>query len=127
MPVPVGWKKSPGHLIWDVNMYFTQKSHWFKDAHRTTDPKESKYSVVVSRYIVSISMTYSALNHIDVTAADIQNVYLQALSYEKHYVICGKEFGLEHKINIDLIRRALYCGKFSGWDFWPHLRICMTF
>ena len=25
--VPVGWKKSSGHLIWYVNMDFTQKSH----------------------------------------------------------------------------------------------------
>ena len=37
--VPVGWKKSSVHLIWDVKMDFTQKACWVKDGHRTPDPK----------------------------------------------------------------------------------------
>ena len=68
---------------------------------------------------------YAALNDIDVTAADIKNAYLQAPSSEKHYVICGAEFGLENVGKIALIRRALYGGKASGADFWRHLRSCM--
>ena len=72
-PVPVGWKKSPGHLIWDVQMDFTKKSYWVKYKHCTPDPKESNYASVVSRYSVIISLTYAALNYVDVTAANIQN------------------------------------------------------
>ena len=37
--VPVGWTKTPGHLIWDLKMDFTRKARWVKDGHRTPDPK----------------------------------------------------------------------------------------
>ena len=126
-PKTVGLKKSSRHLIWDVNMDFTQKAGWVKDGHRTPDPKESNYAGVVSRDSVRIALTYADLNDMDVTAAEIQNTYLQAPSSEKHYVICVKEFGLEHEGMIALIRRAFYCGKLAGRDFWTHFRSCMIF
>ena len=126
-PVPIGWKKSSGHLIWDVNMDFTQKTRWVKDRHRTPDPKDSNFAGVVSRDSVRIELTYVYLNDVDVTAADIQNAYLQATYSEKHYLICGKEFGVEHKGKTALIRCALYGEKLAGRDFWTHLKICMTF
>ena len=81
---------------------------------------------MVSRESVRIALTYAALNEIDVTACDIRNAYLQAPSSERHYVICGSEFGLENVGKIALIRRALYGGKASGADFWRHLRTYMT-
>ena len=123
---PVGWTKSSGHLVFDVKMDFTRKARWVKDGHRTVDPDQSTFAGVVSRESVRIALTYAALNDINVTAADIQNAYLQAPSSEKHYIICGSEFGLEHQGKVALIRRALYGGKSSGADFWKHLRSCMT-
>ena len=57
-------------------MDFTRKARWFKNGHRTLDPKESNYSDMVSRNSVIITLTYVALNDVDVTAADIQNAYL---------------------------------------------------
>ena len=71
-----GWKKSYVHIIWDLNMNFTRNSRWVKDGHRTTDTKESNYAEVVSRDSVRISLTYTALNDVDVTAANTQNAYL---------------------------------------------------
>ena len=82
---------------------------------------------MVSRDSVIISLNYAALNHMDVNATDIQNYYLQAPSSEKHYVICGNNFGLEHKGKISLIRRALYGVKLADRDFWNHSRSCMNF
>ena len=52
---------------------------------------------------------------------------MQAPSSEKYYVICEKEFSLEHEGKIALIRRALYGGKLAGRDFWTHLRSCINF
>ena len=52
---------------------------------------------------------------------------MQVPSSGKHYVICGKEYGLEHEGKIALIRRALYGGKLDDRDFCTHLRSCMTF
>ena len=122
---PPGWTKSSGHLVFDVKMDFTRKARWVKDGHRTPDPEQSTFAGVVSRESVRIALTYAALNGIDVMTADIKNAYLQAPSSEKHYIICGAEFGLENVGRIGLIRRALYGGKSSGADFWRHLRTCM--
>ena len=125
-PIPVGWTKSSGHMVFDVKMDFTRKARWVKDGHKTPDPDNSTFAGVVSRESVRIALTYAALNDINVCAADIKNAYLQAPSSEKHYIICGLEFGLEHVGKVALIRRALYGGKSSGADFWKHLRSCMN-
>ena len=122
---PPGWRKSSGHLIFDVKMDFTRKARWVKDGHKTPSPENSAYAGVVSRESIRIALTYAALHGIDIKAADIRNAYLQAPSSEKHYVICGPEFGLENVGRVALIRRALYGGKAAGRDFWHHLRACM--
>ena len=107
-------------------MDFTRKARWVKDGHRTPDPTTSAYAGVVSRESIRIALTYAALNGIAVKAADIRNAYLQAPSSEKHYIVCGPEFGIENQGRIALIRRALYGGKVAGRDFWLHLRSCMN-
>ena len=78
----------------------------------------------MSRERIRIMLTYAALMEVDVMAADIRNAYLQAPTSEKHFVICGKEFGLKHVGKRALIIRALYGGKVVG-HFWHHLRSCM--
>ena len=94
-------------------MDFTRKARWVKDGHRTTDPIGSNYTGVVSRDSVRIAFTIVALNGLDICAADIQNAYIQVPTSEKHYVICGPEFG-EHQGKKAMIRRALYGGKSAG-------------
>ena len=99
-----GWKTSSGHIIIDVKMDFIRKAIWVKDGHKTPDPSMSNYAGVVSRDSVCIALTYADLNDVDFTAADIQNSFLQAPSSEKHLIIYGPEFGIEHAGNISLIR-----------------------
>eukprot|EP00957_Ditylum_brightwellii_P013880 1046412-Ditylum_brightwellii.AAC.1 len=94
---PIGWVKITGHLIFDVKIYFTRKTRWVLDGHKTPDPVGSTY-------------------------ADIKNAYLQAPSSQKHCIVCGAEFGLENMDKRALIQRALYGGKSAGKDFWNHLR-----
>ena len=77
-------------------MDFTRKARWVLDGHKTPDPVGSTYAGVVSRESVRIAFTYAALNNLDVWAADIQNAYLQPPSSQKHYIVCGAEFGLEN-------------------------------
>jgi hypothetical protein len=122
---PPGWTPCSGHLVFDVKMDFSRKARWVLDGHKTADPVGSTYAGVVSRESVRIAFTYAALNGVDVCAADIRNAYLQALSSQKHYVVCGEEFGLENKGRIALIHRALYGGKSAGHDFRNHLRAGM--
>ena len=74
-----------------------------------------------------ISLTYADINQTQVLAADIRNSYLQAPMSEKHYIICGLEFGLDNWGKGALIVRALYGRKAAGRDFWNHLQSCMVF
>ena len=62
------------------------------------------------------------MNYLDVFGADIQNAYLQAPSSEKHYIICGEEFGLENVGKRAIIVRVLYGGKSAGANYWRHVR-----
>ena len=123
--MPVGYSKSSGHIIFDVKMDFTRKARWVKDGHKTPNPDTSSYAGVVSRESIRIMLTHAALHGLDVCAADIRNAYLQAPTSEKHYIICGDEFGAENVGKRAIITRALYGGKCAGRDFWHHLRSCM--
>ena len=76
-PIPIGWRKSSGHLVFNVKMDFTRKARWVKDGHKTPTPENLTYAGVVSRESVRIALTYAALNEIGVVAADIKNAYLQ--------------------------------------------------
>ena len=124
---PHGWKQVTRHLVWDVKMDFTRKARWILDVHKTLDPIGSTYAGVVSRESVCIPLTYAALNDLDAFAANIQNAYLQALSSQKDYIICGPEFGVENIGQTALIHPALYGGKAAGTDFRNHLCSCMEF
>ena len=123
---PPGWTRSSGHLIFDVKMDFTRKARWVKDGHRTPDAITPSYAGVVSRDSIRIALVYAKLMGLEICGGDIRNAYLQAPSSEKHYIICGPEFGLENVGRCALIRRALYGGKVAGADFWHHLRSCMN-
>jgi len=122
---PPGWKLATDHLIFYVKMDFTRKARYVLDGHKTENPAHSTYAGVASRDSVKIALPYTALNGLDVPAADIRNAYLQAPSSEKHYIVCGAEFGLEKVGKTALIKRALYGDKSAGRDFRNHLRLCM--
>ena len=120
---PPGWTKASGHLVFNVNMDFTRKARWVKDGHRFPVPTNSAYAGVVSCESVCVGLPYAALMDLDVMAADIQNAYLQAPSYEKCFIVYGAEFGLENVGKVSLITRALYGGKVTRRDFCHHLII----
>ena len=113
--LPVGYTKSSGHIVFDVKMDFTRKARWVKDGHKHADPESSSYARVVSRESIRIMLT-SAMHR-----------YLQALTSEKHFVICGLEFRLKHLGKCALVVRALYGGKKARHNFWKHLRSCMSY
>ena len=120
--LPPGWTKASGHLVFDVRMTLERKARWVKDGHKTPEPDHSTYAGVVSRESVRIAFTYASLMNLSICACDIQNAYLQAPSSEKHFIICGPEFGLENVGKRAKIVRALYGGKSAGADYWRHVR-----
>ena len=108
---PPGWTKASSHIIFDIKIDFTRKARWVKDGNKKPDPTTSAYAGVVSRESVRIALTYAALMVLDVMVAYVQSAYLKAPSSEKHYVVCGAEFGLENIGKVALIKRALHGGK----------------
>ncbi len=85
----------------------------------------SSFAGVVSRDSIQIALMHAALLGLPVLGADIRNVYLQAPSSEKHFIICGPEFGIKNEGCIAVIHHALYGSKVAGYNFWHHLRDCM--
>ena len=117
---PIGYKRIPLHMIFDVKMDFTRKARLVAGGHVTDPPQSMTYSSVVSRESVRIAFLIAALNDLDILAADIGNAYLNALTKEKVYTIAGKEFGNKAGRTV-LIVRALYGLKTSGAAFHAHL------
>jgi hypothetical protein len=116
-----GYKRIPGHLVWDVKMDFTRKARYVAGGHRTDPPKALTYSSVVSRESVRIAMLVAGLNDLDIRLADIGNAYLTAPTTEKCYVVAGDEFGPDLKGRTLKIVRALYGLKSAGAAFRAHL------
>ena len=100
---PPGWYKATGHIIFDVKMDFTRKTRWVKDGYKDPDSTTSSCAGVVSRESIRIILTYAGLLGLPVIGGDIKNEYLQALSSEKHFIVCGPEFGTENVGRVALI------------------------
>jgi hypothetical protein len=77
-------------------MDFTRKARWVKDGYKDPDSKTSSYAGVVFWESIKIVLTYAGLLGLPVIGGDIKNAYLQAPSSEKHFIVCGPEFGTEN-------------------------------
>ena len=97
-----------------------------KDGHLTKDPVESNFIGVIFCKSAQIVFAYTALNGLEVYAADIKSTCLQAPTSEKHCVICDQEFPLEYWGCCAIIKKALYGGKSTGTGFWKHMRSCIN-
>ena len=79
----------------------------------------------MSRETTHIALTCTALNNLPVCNCDVKTSCLQDLSSEKHYVICGVEFGLENMDTHAIIVHAFGGGKCFKADCWRHIRSTM--
>jgi hypothetical protein len=119
-PIPVGYRKMCGHMIFDIKLDLTRKARWVADGPQSEMPRESTYSSVVFRDSVRIFFTLAAsLNDVDVLACDVQNAYLNAPTNEKNYIIAEKEFGPDAGRRA-LIVRALYGMTTRGARYRAH-------
>ena len=75
---PPGWSKTSGHIIFYLIITWERKAWWVKDVHRTLEPENSTYAGVVSQEIVRTTLTYAALNALDVCTCDIKMPTLKA-------------------------------------------------
>jgi hypothetical protein len=124
---PIGWYKASGDIVFDVKMDFTCKARWVNDRHKTLDSTTPSFAGIVSRESICVTLTYAALLGFPVIGADIQNAYLQAPSSEKHYIICGPEFGIENEgcvesfvcyMEAKLLEETSGTTSVIAWDIW---------
>ena len=122
-PIPVGSKRIPYHIIFDIKYDMTRKARLVAGGHRNQDvPTHLTYSSVVSRETVRMGFLIAAMNDLKVCAADIGNAYLNAKCAERVHVKCGPElFGPENEGKIAVIVRALYGLKSAGASWRAHL------
>ncbi len=120
-----GYKKIPGHVVWDVKMDFTQKARYVAGGHHIDPPKSITYSSVISHESVQIALFLAALNDMDVCLTDIGNAYLTAPTMEKCYVVAGDEFGPELKGWLLKTIQALYGLKSTSATFHAHLALIL--
>ena len=118
---PVGSKKIPYHLVFDVKFDLTRKSRMVAGGHRNKDiPAYTTYSSVASRDSVRLAFLLAALNDLDILSADIGNAFLNAPPPEGVHVILGPElFGKENEGRTSIVVRALY-GLNSASAAWRH-------
>ena len=115
--LPVGWTKSSSHIIFDIKMGITRKVRWVKDGHKYPDSKSSNYIDVVLRKSVRIALIYAASNKLNVLAAGISKSYCKAPLSDRHFTICGPEFGLENQGEQAKTMRVIYRGETARRDF----------
>ena len=64
------------YMIFEVKMDFRRKARYVANGAKNPNLKISSYSGVVSRETVRITLTYAALNELNVMSADIQDALL---------------------------------------------------
>ena len=67
-----------------------------------------------------LAMFLAELNNLQLWRADVGNAYLQALTKEKFYIVCGSEFE-ELQRHVLVMHKALY-GTRSGGACWHDKR-----
>jgi hypothetical protein len=117
---PIGYKKIPCHMIFDVKHDGRRKARFVSGGHLTLDPGEDSYSGVIAPDAVRLGMFAATHNGLQVVAADIGNAYLHAKTKEKVYTILGEEYeSLGGKTLI--FDKGLYGLKTSGARRHEHL------
>ena len=113
--VPPLYQEIICHMAFDIKMdgNFTRKYCFVAGGHTTDTPASITYSSVVSRDSVRIALMITALNDIDVFAADIGNAYLNDPCPQKIWTKSGPEF-VSKQVCVMLIVRSLYRLKYSG-------------
>ncbi len=119
-PIPVGYKKIPYQIIFDVKFDLRRKARLVAGGHRTDPPVDDIYSGVVGMDTVRLGFVLANLNDLEVCAADIGNAFLYGKTQEKVYVIAGKEFGPLHGQPL-IIDKGLYGLRSSSARFHEHL------
>ena len=80
------------HFVFDVQHCGKFKARLVADGHLSKEPNETVCSGVVSLRNLRLAMFLGELNDLQPWASDVGNVYLQALTKEKLYIVADPGF-----------------------------------
>ena len=87
---PNGYQKIRVHLIFAVKHDGRHKARLVAGGHLTPDPIESIYSGIVSIRSQRLVIFLAKLKNLEAWGADIGNVYLEAKTKEKLYIVAAQ-------------------------------------
>ena len=103
---------------------FNRKVHLVVRDHSTHTPEIITYSNVVTREMVCIALTMTALYSLKAKAANVLNAYVMAPNREKIWTVLCPEFG-DNVCKSAFIGRALYGQKSAVAVFRAHPAQCV--
>ena len=92
MNSPKNYDRIKVHLVFAVKFDGRHNARLVADGHLTPEPAENIYSGVVSLRNLRLAIFLGNLNNLDIWGADIGNVYLEAFTDEKLYIVAGPVF-----------------------------------
>ena len=110
---PKGHQKIRVHFVFDVKHCGKFKARPVAVGHLTKEPMETVYSGVVSIRNLRLAMFLAELNNLELWGADVGNAYLQALTWERLYIVGGPEFE-ELQGHVLVMYKALYGTRSIG-------------
>ncbi len=118
--IPIGYKKIPYQMIFDVKFDLRRKARLVAGGHMTDPPIDDIYSGVVGMEAIRMGFFLATLNNLEVYAADIGNAFLYGKTREKVFIIAGPEFGAAEGKPL-IIDKGLYGLRSSSARFHEHL------
>ena len=88
---PLGYKRVPVHLVFDVKYDLRRKSRLVARGHLTDPTHDNAYSGIASIRSIRMCLFAGELNGLTQCAADVGNAYLEADTEENIFIQAGME------------------------------------
>jgi hypothetical protein len=111
----------PYHCVFDVKFDGRRKCRLVAGGNHTSPAKESVFLGVVNISSVRLGFLITAMNDLQVCAADIGNAFLYGRTREKVFIKAGREFGEDICGETLIVDKSLYGLRTSSARFHEHL------
>ena len=112
-----GYQPTKFMMVFDVKNDLRRKARLVAQGQLVDILDHMVYSSTCKAISIRLLLVIADKNNLDIQCGDIGNAYVNAYTNEKVFCVAGKEFGLENKGKIVIIKKALY-GLASSSEQW---------